>query len=108
MRLGRTLTCATTPVTMTCLPIHLEASADAIVAATALVSSARLWKAAGVRARTTARMTSSFIQVRECAAPHRTSSMNRTLSAIPQFQKLPRDAFHLVEDRSEEHTSELP
>ena len=55
------LTWATTPVTVTCLPILAAAWAAPMVRGMAFVSSARLWMAAAVRQSAAVRIASNFI-----------------------------------------------
>src|ERR1017187_1899955 len=65
-RLGRKLTWATTPVTVTCLPILAAACAVPIVGATVFVSSARLWRAVAVKQSAAVRIDSNFIGPTGC------------------------------------------
>src|ERR1017187_4459160 len=65
-RLGRKLTWATTPVTVTCLPILAAACAVPMVRATVFVSSARLWRAVAVKQSAAVRIESNFIGPTGC------------------------------------------
>src|ERR1035441_5692683 len=68
-RLGRKLTWATTPVTVTCLPILAAAWAVPMVRGMAFVSSARLWMTVAVRQNAAVRTANSFIGPAGCVRP---------------------------------------
>src|ERR1035441_6943274 len=68
-RLGRMLTWATTPVTVTCLPMLSAACAAPMVREMALVSGARLLMGLGVRQSAAARIESNFIGPAGCVRP---------------------------------------
>src|ERR1035441_3990053 len=86
-RLGRILTWATTPVTVTCLPILAAACAAPMVGATVFVSAARLGMAGTVRPSAAARSESNFIGTAGCGRPGRDSRVKWKQAAPRQDQR---------------------
>src|ERR1039458_9498625 len=86
-RLGRILTWATTPVTVTCLPILAAACAAPMVGATGFVLAGRLGVAGTVRPSAAARSESNFIGTTACGRPGRDSRVKWRQAAGRQGRK---------------------
>src|ERR1017187_6382480 len=86
-RLGRILTWATTPVTVTCLPILAAAFAAPIVGTTVFVSAARLGMAGTVRPSAAVRSESNFIGTTGCGRPGGDSRVKWRQAALRQGQR---------------------
>src|ERR1035441_8399923 len=87
-RLGRKLTWATTPVTVTCLPILAAALAVPMVREVAFVSAGPLWMAVVVRQRAAVRIESSFIAPAGCVRSGRDSRVKWRQAAARQGQRI--------------------